>query len=119
MTVFRSILVKVKAVLLEVIIIVIFGLAEEPNRTKISLLLWVFKLIILKVFLTEYLHAYEGTFWVQRFKDAWDSCSQKKAVAFGVFTLVWNFSSVVARIWAGKVQIFSHCDNTVIDVFTN
>lgn len=41
-----------------------------------------------------------GTFWVQRFKDAWDSCSQKKAVAFGIFTLVWNFSSVVARIWA-------------------
>ncbi|GJR65057.1 reticulon-like protein B21 [Tanacetum coccineum] len=41
-----------------------------------------------------------GAFWVQRFKDAWNSCSQKKAVAFGIFTLVWNFSSVVARIWA-------------------
>ncbi|KAL8206309.1 hypothetical protein R6Q57_009860 [Mikania cordata] len=41
-----------------------------------------------------------GVFWIQRFKDAWDSCSQKKAVAFGVFTLVWNFSSIVARIWA-------------------
>ncbi|KAK9055163.1 hypothetical protein SSX86_026245 [Deinandra increscens subsp. villosa] len=41
-----------------------------------------------------------GTFWIRRFKDAWDSCSQKKAVAFGVFTLVWNLSSIVARIWA-------------------
>ncbi|KAM0040941.1 putative reticulon-like protein B17/18/21 [Helianthus debilis subsp. tardiflorus] len=41
-----------------------------------------------------------GAFWIQRFKDAWDSCSQKKAVAFGVFTLVWNLSSMVARIWA-------------------
>lgn len=41
-----------------------------------------------------------GTFWVQRFKDAWESCSQKKAVAFGVFTVIWNISSIVARIWA-------------------
>ncbi|XP_057514656.1 reticulon-like protein B21 [Actinidia eriantha] len=39
-------------------------------------------------------------FWVRRFKDAWESCSHKKAVAFGIFTLVWNLSSVVARIWA-------------------
>ncbi|KAL4571376.1 hypothetical protein LXL04_018134 [Taraxacum kok-saghyz] len=41
-----------------------------------------------------------GTFWVRRFKDAWETCSQKKAVVFGVFTLVWNISSIVARIWA-------------------
>ncbi|CAI9298308.1 unnamed protein product [Lactuca saligna] len=41
-----------------------------------------------------------GTFWVRRFKDAWETCSQKKAVAFGVFTLIWNISSIVARIWA-------------------
>ncbi|XP_076911321.1 uncharacterized protein LOC143569239 [Bidens hawaiensis] len=41
-----------------------------------------------------------GTFWIRRSKDAWDSCSQKKAVVFGVFTLVWNLSSIVARIWA-------------------
>ncbi|KAI3782053.1 hypothetical protein L2E82_12085 [Cichorium intybus] len=41
-----------------------------------------------------------GTFWVRRFKDAWETCTQKKAVAFGVFTLVWNISSIVARIWA-------------------
>ncbi|GAA0168106.1 hypothetical protein LIER_22901 [Lithospermum erythrorhizon] len=41
-----------------------------------------------------------GKFWIRRFQDAWESCSHKKAVAFGVFTLVWNLSSIVARIWA-------------------
>ncbi|GMP35723.1 hypothetical protein CsSME_00008068 [Camellia sinensis var. sinensis] len=41
-----------------------------------------------------------GTFWIRRFRDAWESCSHKKAVAFGIFTLGWNLSSVVARIWA-------------------
>lgn len=44
----------------------------------------------------------EGKFWIGRFRDAWDSCSHKKAVAVGIFTLVWNLSSVVARIWAGE-----------------
>ncbi|XP_071701002.1 uncharacterized protein [Rutidosis leptorrhynchoides] len=41
-----------------------------------------------------------GTFWVQRYKDAWASCTKKKAVAFGGFTLMWNFSSIVTRFWA-------------------
>uniref|UniRef100_A0A5B6ZJL3 Reticulon-like protein n=1 Tax=Davidia involucrata TaxID=16924 RepID=A0A5B6ZJL3_DAVIN len=41
-----------------------------------------------------------GKFWVRRFQDAWESCSQKKAVSFAIFTLVWNLSSTVARIWA-------------------
>lgn len=41
-----------------------------------------------------------GKFWIGRFRDAWDSCSHKKAVAVGIFTLVWNLSSMVARIWA-------------------
>ncbi|PIN03324.1 hypothetical protein CDL12_24155 [Handroanthus impetiginosus] len=41
-----------------------------------------------------------GTFWIRRFRDAWDSCSHKKAVGFAIFTLVWNLSSIVARIWA-------------------
>ncbi|KAL1534080.1 reticulon-like protein B21 isoform X1 [Salvia divinorum] len=45
------------------------------------------------------LNAY-GTFWIRRFEDAWESCSHKKAVAFGIFSLVWNLSSVIARIWA-------------------
>ncbi|KAG5020148.1 hypothetical protein JHK87_016003 [Glycine soja] len=45
--------------------------------------------------LTEY-----GNFWIRRFRDAWDSCTHKKAVALGIFGLVWNLSSVVARIWA-------------------
>ncbi|XP_063947914.1 reticulon-like protein B21 isoform X2 [Daucus carota subsp. sativus] len=41
-----------------------------------------------------------GTFWIRRIRDAWESCSQKKAVGFFLFTLIWNLSSVVARIWA-------------------
>ncbi|KAF2310462.1 hypothetical protein GH714_011362 [Hevea brasiliensis] len=39
-------------------------------------------------------------FWIRRFRDAWDSCSHKKAVALAIFTLVWNLSSMVARVWA-------------------
>ncbi|KAH6772337.1 C-terminal domain phosphatase-like 4 [Perilla frutescens var. hirtella] len=41
-----------------------------------------------------------GTFWIRRFKDAWASCSHKKAVGFALFAFVWNLSSVIARIWA-------------------
>ncbi|GAB4828151.1 hypothetical protein Ancab_035067 [Ancistrocladus abbreviatus] len=41
-----------------------------------------------------------GKFWIRRFRDAWESCSHKKAVAFAIFTLFWNLSSVSARIWA-------------------
>ncbi|KAK2646751.1 hypothetical protein Ddye_021946 [Dipteronia dyeriana] len=41
-----------------------------------------------------------GKFWIRRFRDAWDSCSHKKAMAVAIFTLVWNLSSMVARIWA-------------------
>ncbi|XP_019415547.1 PREDICTED: reticulon-like protein B21 isoform X2 [Lupinus angustifolius] len=41
-----------------------------------------------------------ANFWIHRFRDAWDSCSHKKAVALGIFGLVWNLSSVIARIWA-------------------
>lgn len=49
---------------------------------------------------------YEGTFWIRRFRDAWESCTHKKAVAFAIFTLVWNLSSIAARIWAGKITNF-------------
>ncbi|XP_022728633.1 reticulon-like protein B21 [Durio zibethinus] len=41
-----------------------------------------------------------GKFWIRRFGDAWDSCTHKKAVAMAIFTLVWNLSSIVARVWA-------------------
>lgn len=41
-----------------------------------------------------------GKFWIRRFRDAWDSCTHKKAVALAGFTLLWNISSIVARIWA-------------------
>ncbi|PON92283.1 Reticulon [Trema orientale] len=39
-------------------------------------------------------------FWGRRFRDAWNSCSHKKAVTVAAFLLVWNLSSIVARIWA-------------------
>lgn len=41
-----------------------------------------------------------GNFWARRFQDAWNSCAHKKAVAAAIFTLIWNLSSVIARIWA-------------------
>ncbi|CAL9244027.1 unnamed protein product [Arabidopsis halleri] len=41
-----------------------------------------------------------GNFWMRRFRDAWESCNHKKAVALALFTLVWNLSSVTARVWA-------------------
>ncbi|KAK8515398.1 hypothetical protein V6N13_139625 [Hibiscus sabdariffa] len=44
-----------------------------------------------------------GKFWTRRFRDAWDSCTHKKAVAMAVFALVWNLCSTVARIWAAFV----------------
>ncbi|XP_015081691.1 reticulon-like protein B21 [Solanum pennellii] len=40
-----------------------------------------------------------GTFWIRRFRDAWESCTHKKAVAFAIFTVIWNLSSISARIW--------------------
>ncbi|TYH13081.1 hypothetical protein ES288_A06G116300v1 [Gossypium darwinii] len=41
-----------------------------------------------------------GKFWIGRIEDAWETCTHKKAVAVAIFTLVWNLSSIVARIWA-------------------
>lgn len=41
-----------------------------------------------------------GKFWIGRIRDAWESCSHKKAAGFFIFTLIWNLSSVVSRIWA-------------------
>lgn len=37
---------------------------------------------------------------MRRFRDAWESCNHKKAVSLALFTLVWNLSSVTARVWA-------------------
>lgn len=50
---------------------------------------------------SSHLAAYGG-FWIGRLGDGWEWCGagHKKAVAFGTFSLVWNLSSVVARIWA-------------------
>ncbi|OAO94394.1 hypothetical protein AXX17_AT5G57310 [Arabidopsis thaliana] len=54
-----------------------------------------------KIFISYSTHfsAY-GNFWMRRFRDAWESCNHKKAVALALFTLVWNLSSVTARVWA-------------------
>ncbi|KAG8046912.1 hypothetical protein GUJ93_ZPchr0008g13343 [Zizania palustris] len=49
---------------------------------------------------TVLLYMASGRFWLERFRDAWESCSHKKAVVAAVFTLVWNVSSTVARVWA-------------------
>jgi len=45
---------------------------------------------------------YEANFWIGRFRDAWDSCSHKKVAALAIFGIVWNLSSLVARIWSGN-----------------
>ncbi|KAF8074411.1 hypothetical protein N665_1104s0019 [Sinapis alba] len=54
-----------------------------------------------KIFISYSTHfsAY-GIFWVRRFRDAWETCNHKRAVALALFTLAWNLSSVVARVWA-------------------
>ncbi|KAG6421195.1 hypothetical protein SASPL_117745 [Salvia splendens] len=59
----------------------------------------------------------EGTFWIKRFGDAWASCSRKKAVGFAVFALVWNLSSLVARIWAVFMLFvaFKHYQQSLIE----
>ncbi|XP_009795103.1 reticulon-like protein B21 [Nicotiana sylvestris] len=41
-----------------------------------------------------------GTFLIRYIRDAWESCTHKKAVGFAIFTIVWNFSSIIARTWA-------------------
>ncbi|KAJ0989545.1 hypothetical protein J5N97_007901 [Dioscorea zingiberensis] len=40
-----------------------------------------------------------GKFWLARVRDGWESCTHKKAVAAAIFTVLWNLSSTVARIW--------------------
>ncbi|KAG0499062.1 hypothetical protein HPP92_003753 [Vanilla planifolia] len=41
-----------------------------------------------------------GKYWLERFRDGWESCTHKKAVAVAVFTVIWNLSSTIARIWS-------------------
>ncbi|WOK99970.1 reticulon-like protein B21 isoform X2 [Canna indica] len=41
-----------------------------------------------------------GKFWLERIRDGWESCTHKKAIAAAIFTLIWNISSTMARIWA-------------------
>ncbi|XVF48427.1 hypothetical protein PTKIN_Ptkin03bG0189200 [Pterospermum kingtungense] len=71
----------------------------DPATTmKLAVLLFV--LARCGTFITIWKMAKLGKFWVRRFRDAWESCTHKKAVAVAIFTLVWNLSSIVARIWA-------------------
>ncbi|XP_057429452.1 reticulon-like protein B21 isoform X2 [Lotus japonicus] len=71
----------------------------DPGTTiKLAVLLFV--LARCGSFITIWKMAKFANFWIRRFRDAWDSCTHKKAVALGIFGLVWNLSSVVARIWA-------------------
>ncbi|XVE53666.1 hypothetical protein DITRI_Ditri03aG0021100 [Diplodiscus trichospermus] len=46
-----------------------------------------------------------GKFSIGRIGGAWESCTHKKAVAVAIFTLVWNSSSIVARIWADDMEV--------------
>ncbi|WOL18329.1 reticulon-like protein B21 isoform X1 [Canna indica] len=55
-----------------------------------------------------------GKFWLERFRDGWESCSHKKAVSAAMFILVWNISSTVARIWTFfmvvvAVKLYQQC----------
>jgi hypothetical protein len=50
------------------------------------------------------LHRY-GHFMLCRFWDAWNTCSHKKGVLVTVFLLVWNLSTVTARVWGAFILI--------------
>ncbi|XP_020265724.1 reticulon-like protein B21 [Asparagus officinalis] len=55
-----------------------------------------------------------GKIWVERFRDGWGSCPQKKAVAALIFILIWSVFSTVARIWAVfmlivAVKLYQQC----------
>lgn len=50
------------------------------------------------------LHKY-GHFMLCRFWDAWNTCSHKKGVLVAVFLLVWNLSTVTARVWGAFILI--------------
>lgn len=50
------------------------------------------------------LHIY-GHFMLCRFWDAWNSCSHKKGVLVAVFLLLWNLSTVTARVWGAFILI--------------
>ncbi|PIA45831.1 hypothetical protein AQUCO_01600221v1 [Aquilegia coerulea] len=50
-------------------------------------------------------YTFYGKDVIQLLGDSWHSCSRKKVVAILGFILVWNFSSMLTRIWAGKCTI--------------
>eukprot|EP01018_Ginkgo_biloba_P035341 Gb_06153 [translate_table: standard] len=46
-----------------------------------------------------------GQFMLDRFWDAWNTCSHKKGVLVAVFLMAWNLSSVAARVWGAFILI--------------
>jgi hypothetical protein len=74
---------------------------QMSNEIQIFCYVFHFMILINTTIYFQFYWCDEANFWIRRFRDAWDSCTHKKAVALGIFGLVWNLSSVVARIWAG------------------
>ncbi|RAL37728.1 hypothetical protein DM860_000422 [Cuscuta australis] len=84
--------------------VVLFVLAQCGTNLTFSKMakLGFFGVFILPKIASSYsphLTAY-GKFWGRRYRDTWESCRHKKAVAFGFFALLWNLSSFSARLWA-------------------
>ncbi|XP_020599905.1 reticulon-like protein B21 isoform X2 [Phalaenopsis equestris] len=46
-----------------------------------------------------------GKFWLERFRDGWETCTHKKLIVSAIFTLIWNLSSTIARIWAAFMLV--------------
>ncbi|XP_028554678.1 reticulon-like protein B21 [Dendrobium catenatum] len=61
-----------------------------------------------------------GKFWLERFRDGWESCTHKKAIVAAIFTLIWNLSSTIARIWSVfmlvvAIRLYQQCMTTTWD----
>ncbi|KAL0904651.1 hypothetical protein M5K25_026780 [Dendrobium thyrsiflorum] len=58
-----------------------------------------------------------GKFWLERFRDGWESCTHKKAIVAAIFTIIWNLSSTIARIWSVfmlvvAIRLYQQCMTT-------
>ncbi|KAI0488727.1 hypothetical protein KFK09_028566 [Dendrobium nobile] len=61
-----------------------------------------------------------GKFWLERFRDGWESCTHKKAIVAAIFTIIWNLSSTIARIWSVfmlvvAIRLYQQCMATTWD----
>lgn len=48
-----------------------------------------------------------GEQWLKLCGSSWKLCSHKKSVAVAIFFLVWNFSSILYRVWAAFIVFVS------------